>query len=630
MLLNRSTGLIYWRFNVRKDYDFVGSYNNQRFAPINSERTINLFEYIDKNSKRPKVLLPTSGLINNNLTFIGSDITDGSRATFVFKNDIYQVFGANIFKISGITGSLIVTKIGVLNSNVGYVGIAANTYQILFVDGTDGWIWDTNINRFIKITDIGFPAKPIDVSYLDGFFVVAAGETNNFNLCNINQGLVWSDETATFTVNTVTTGSLLILGSALNYALATPVTVSNSGGGLPSPLVAATTYFVIPTANSSQVYLAATANDAANGHFITLTTNGTGTQTIDNGGELQQGSITSDTGTIVACRTLHRRLFLFSQNFTEVWENAGAGTNLPFRRTNSLLMEVGTPSVGSIATGFDMMFFLSQDRDGLGSVMMVRGAESIPMSNRALDFQLAQYAADKTLGVSDSRGILIKENGLIFYRLNFTNANHTFVLNVSMSAPEDVRWHEEEILDGDRHPAQTHAYYNGVNYYAHYAQPTFYQVDPNTWQNDGEAIRRARIGKPICPEGYNRTRIDRFHLDVLQGNVGDEVGDSNFLITEAGDTILTESGQPILLEQQSTIPGAQPTIFFSYSKDGGQSFGTILEGTMGAIGERTVRTVWRKLGTIPRGQAFVPKVEFYNNAPFVVLGAAWDFEILPE
>jgi hypothetical protein len=51
---------------------------------------------------------------------------------------------------------------------------------------------------------------------------------------------------------------------------------------------------------------------------------------------------------------------------------------------------------------------------------------------------------------------------------------------------------------------------------------------------------------------------------------------------------------------------------------------------MGKIGERTHRTVWRKLGTTPRGQGFVPKIEFFNEIPFVILGAAWDFDVLPE
>ena len=224
--------------------------------------------------------------------------------------------------------------------------------------------------------------------------------------------------------------------------------------------------FVAGVLDPTKIRVALTYTDALAGIAIVLTTNGAPPNTITNltsgvPGQLQLGTINSHPGNIVACRTLHRRLFLFSANFTEVWENSGIGSNLPFRRNNALLMEYGTPSRASVVTGFDKMMFLSQDRDGLGSVMEVIGTDSIPVSNRALDFQLAQYAGGQQITDNDPRGIFIKENGIIFYRLNFTLANHTFVYNVTLSNPtseEGKLWHEEEVvLNGNRHPAQTHA-----------------------------------------------------------------------------------------------------------------------------------------------------------------------------
>jgi hypothetical protein len=399
-------------------------------------------------------------------------------------------------------------------------------------------------------------------------------------------------------------------------------------------LVASTTYYVIrigaSSTNPGTIKLATSYVNAIAGTAIDITLAGAPTNTIAVTGQLQLGSITSHPGTIVGCRTLHRRIFLFSQNFTEVWENAGLGTNLPFRRNNSLLMEVGTPALGSIVVGFDRMFFLAQDKDGLAGVMEVKGTESILVSNRALDFQLAQYAADPATGVADARGVLIKENGLIFYRLNFTLANHTFVLNVSMSTAEAPRWHEEEVLNGDRHPAQTHAYFDGVNYYGSYNQPLFYIVDDQASTNDGETIRRMRIGRQMTPEGYNRLRIDRFQVDLLQGSLDIDQIIEVTLDAEDEEILLTESGVDIILDQGVIVGGGQPTVFLAISKDGGQTYGNYLHATMGKIGERTHRTVWRKLGTTPRGQGFVPKIEFFNDIPFIVLGAAWDFETLPE
>jgi len=631
---------------MRKDYDIVGSYDNQRFSPINAERTVNMFEYLDQNAKRPKVLLPTSGLLDADLNF-GIE-TSGVRAQFVFKDKteiaFYTVIGVNVYRTSGTTDALTTIQINSepLSTPAGYVGIDANQYQIIFVDGLSGWIWDTNTSTWNKITDTGFPVKPIDVCFLDGFFVVANGDTNQFQLSLLNNGMVWSGGTPVpFAVTGSPTNNVtLTLNNSANFATGTPVTLSTTGGGtLPtaSPaLNTSDTYYVIritgPTVNPGTIRLARTAADAYAGIAINYTVNSVAPVQITVSGQLQLGQITSHPGTIVACRTLHRRLFLFSQNFTEVWENAGLGTNLPFRRNNSLLMEVGTPAIGSIVTGFDRMFFLSQDKDGLGAVMGVAGTESQPVSNRALDFQLAQYAQNPATGVTDARGVMIKENGIIFYRLNFTLANHTFVLNVTTSEPGQPRWHEEEVLNHDRHPAQTHAFFKGVNYYGDYKRPIVYVVDDSFLTNNGEQIKRMRIGKQITPEGYNRLRVDRFHLDILQGQTGNNIFFNQNLLTEDGFDILTENDISILLDQsaQAIESGPQPSVWLTVSKDGAQTYGFYFEGTMGKIGERTYRTVWRKLGTTPRGQGFVPKIEFFNVVPFVILGAAWDFEVLPE
>lgn len=615
------------------DYDLVGSYDNQRVSTISAERTVNMFEYIDLQGKRPKVLLPTAGLVDATLDF-GSE-TGGARATFVFDNAIYQVYGDSVFRTTGSTGLLSTTLIGQLTTTTGYVGIDANTYQVIFVDGQEGWIWDINANTFEEITDTGFPTNPIDVCYLDGFFLVADGDTNNFYLSSFNQGMVWSGGVGSgvsFTADSAT-DILELSASNANYATGVPVTLTTTGA-LPTPLVAGTTYFVIRIGSSSTnpgtIKLATSYANAIAGTAIDLGSDGTPTNTITVTGQLQVGSITSHPGNIVACRTLHRRIFLFSQNYTEVWENAGIGTNLPFRRNNSLLMEVGTPAIGSISVGFDRMFFLAQDKDGLAGVMEVKGTESILVSNRALDFQLAQYAADPDTGVADARGVLIKENGLIFYRLNFTLANHTFVLNVSMSTQDSPKWHEEEVLNGDRHPAQTHAYFDGVNYYGDYQRPLFYIVADGVSTNNGEAIRRMRIGKQMTPDGYNRLRIDRFQIDLLQGQLDIDQVINIPLWTEDQEDILTESGVVIDAEQGVITTGAAPVVFLSISKDGGQTYGNELRAPMGHIGERTYRTLWRKLGTTPRGQGFTPRIQFFNDYPFVILGAAWAHEVLPE
>ena len=60
------------------------------------------------------------------------------------------------------------------------LAIEANTFQVIFVNGQNGYIWDTVALTFTQITDTAFPTSPIDVTFLDGFFIVADGGTNNF------------------------------------------------------------------------------------------------------------------------------------------------------------------------------------------------------------------------------------------------------------------------------------------------------------------------------------------------------------------------------------------------------------------------------------------------------------------
>ena len=652
-----------------ENFEIVGSYNNQRFPNIDAERSINLFEYLDPKGKKPSSLISTSGLLNTLLEF--PNAVGGFRGEFVLTEDVggqpeqfeYLVIGLNIYRRDNLNNITQINTAAMTGNINNYVGIDANNNangpQILFVDGDKGYIWDTATNKFtfdVHAVDPNFPIHPVDVCFLDGFLVVANGGTNTFQLSALNNAYSWGLVANTFTADD-TVGNNWLLVSTF-YPTGTAFELSNTGGALPAPLVANTIYYAIQVViggvvQTGKIRVATSFANAVSGTAITLTTNGTGTNTITNAGNnitetagfvpgvLQLGAINTHPGMIVACRTLHRRLFLFSANYTEVWENAGVGTNLPFRRNNALLMEYGTPAVGSIVTGFDKMIFLSQDKDGLGAVMEVVGTESIPISNRALDFQLAQYAQIPTTipgqGVSDARGIFIKENGIIFYRLNFTTANATYVYNVTLSNPqveERKLWHEEQVLNGDRHPAQTHGYFNGNNYYGSYDNPILYQVDQSFTTNDGEIIPRIRIGRCYVPSTYNRTRIDRFSLDVIQGltNVTNLTGILD-LLTESGMNIDTEAGLDILLEESSEIPIIDPsnqTIFLSYSKDGGVTYGYRQEGHVGGTGLRQFRTVWRKLGVVPRGQGFVPKIEFYSNVPLVILGAAWFYEIMPE
>ena len=479
---------------MRTKFDIVGSFNKQPINNFDAQRTVNLFEYTDTEGKKGKILINTSGLIER---FDISGMTQGWRNSFVFQGFAYFVVADSVYRMDS---NLIRTLLGTITTSNGFVGIEANTHQVIFVDGVFGYIYDVNTGVFQKITSPGFPTLPIDVAFLDGFFVVPAGGTNTLTLSSLNDGLTW---------------------------------------------------------------------DA-----------------------LDSAAINTHPGNITAIQTLHRKLFIFAKTFCEVWENAGLA-DFAFRRNNSLLIEYGTDSVASVVTGYDKMFFLSQDLQGLGHVIMVSGTQAIPISNQALDYELNNYAV-----VSDAVGIVYQDWGIIFYRLNFTNANKTWVYNVSQSSGQgDLRWHTEEMLDGDRHIAQTHFYLNNKHYFGAYDSGKCFEISNTTYSNGSESIKRERVSSAFYVESNNKVRIDRLYIDLVQGDA------------------------------KSSGIDANPLVFLAFSIDGGKTYSNEMASPMGDIGENTFRTIFRKLGA---GRTFIFRLRFYNQNKFVILGSTIDYEELPE
>ena len=491
---------------MRVNFDIVGSFNKQKYRGIDSEKNVNLFEFNDPDGKNTKALLPTAGL-----TLIKTfGLTGTFRGSLVYLGLAYFAVGDTFYSWDGVADPI---DIGTIGTSTGYVGMEGNllaTGQVVLVDGAKGYLWEIGTSTFGEITDPGFPAQPIDIAFMDGFFIVPSGGTNLFAISASNDGSSWD---------------------ALNSA-----------------------------------------------------------------------AITTHPGHIAAVQVLHRRIFIFGVSYCEVWENQGL-TDFPFRRNNSMLMEYGTISPASVISGFDKLFFLSQDQDGLGHVIMVTGSTAIRVSTQALDAEIETYAAAGQ--IADAQGMLYQNRGIIFYRLNFTAANKTWVYNVTQSTPAqsasgeggDLRWHNEEMINESRHVAQVTAYLNGKTYFGSYLDNKLYLVDNDNYTNNGENIKRERITKQFFDPTYNRVRVDRLYLDLVQG------------------------------EAASNGVDATPIVFLDVSKDGGRTWAFSQEQSMGKIGERLALTRFRKIG-VARTHTY--RIRFYNGIVFLLLGASIDYTVLPE
>jgi hypothetical protein len=80
---------------------------------------------------------------------------------------------------------------GSLGTTSGGVVMAHNGTQVMIVDGTSGYIFNTLTNVFATITDVNFPANPTSVCFQDGYFIVGFAN-GKFYISALYDGLTWA------------------------------------------------------------------------------------------------------------------------------------------------------------------------------------------------------------------------------------------------------------------------------------------------------------------------------------------------------------------------------------------------------------------------------------------------------
>jgi hypothetical protein len=178
------------------NFPVVGGFNKERTAAFDAQDTVNWYVILDKLGKKPEALMGTPGLQAETTLNTGNVV---GRQLYTYRQNLYAVVGSGVYKLNN---NLAITHLGNIGTSTGFVRIVANNAgQILIVDGQDGYLYDTVGGSFAAITAPGFPSKPIDAAYFEGYFVVCEGESNQVFYSGLNNGNVW-DPLNFFQINT--------------------------------------------------------------------------------------------------------------------------------------------------------------------------------------------------------------------------------------------------------------------------------------------------------------------------------------------------------------------------------------------------------------------------------------------
>lgn len=348
----------------------------------------------------------------------------------------------------------------------------------------------------------------------------------------------------------------------------------------------------------------------------------------------------------------HREVWLFGNNSTEVWYNAGL-SDFPLTRIQGAYNELGCAARYSVAKMNNQIYWLGKDFRGQGVVYLANGYQGQRVSTHAVEWQIQQYNT-----LSDAIGFTYQQDGHMFYVLTFPSAGKTWVYDASTGA-----WHERAGWNNQwtRYRAQTQAFFNNENLVGDYENGNIYALDLNTYAYNGEKQKWLRSWRalPTGQNNLNRTAQHALQLDCETGvgleqypaydaeDLAAENGDillaeytQNDLVTESGEVITTEANDnfetiadapnppypfdpPVYLTTTAypAAPGYNPQVMLRWSDDGGHTWSNEHWRSMGKIGEFGYRTIWRRLGMTQKLRDRVYEVSGTDPVKLAIMGA---------
>lgn len=346
-------------------------------------------------------------------------------------------------------------------------------------------------------------------------------------------------------------------------------TVSLASNGTVIMMVDGTTdgYFIDPTLEtvvriSDPDFFGGTAVDYLDGYFIWNRPDTGQFQITELFGEaidpLDFATAEAGPDDLVTLIVDHREAWLLGQNTTEVRYNSG-NADFPIEPIQGAFLQVGCAAPRSVVKLDNTIFWLASDDRGLAGYHRAENWNSKRVSNDAFDFAIASYSR-----VDDAVAYSYQQEGHGFIVISFPTAGATWSLDVSNGL-----WHERpyRLSDGTltRHRSNCQMYFAGLTIVGDWEIAQLYSLDLGYYTDNGAAILSMRRA-PHLANGVDYAFHHSLQL-TMQTGVG-----------------------------LTTGQGSDPQAMLRWSDDGGYAWSNERWASIGRLGERMARVMWRRLG----------------------------------
>lgn len=267
---------------------------------------------------------------------------------------------------------------------------------------------------------------------------------------------------------------------------------------------------------------------------------------------------------------LHREVFLFKSNSTEVWVDVGS-TPFAFQRLDGVYIEHGCQAPYSVCKADDTICWLGQNEQGGKSMYKLKGYAADPISTDAISFALSDYPT-----VSDCISYSYRQEGHTFVVFQFPSADATWVYDMSESEMLGMPvWHQRASFSNGqfhRHWSNSYAFFNNRHLIGDFQTGNIYSYDLNTLTDNGTQRKWLRSwpateGEREATQRFNALRID--------------------------------------MESGITLPsGTNPQMMLQWSDDGGHNWSDELFQSVGKTGITAPYTRFKRLGSTRRNTGY--------------------------
>lgn len=248
----------------------------------------------------------------------------------------------------------------------------------------------------------------------------------------------------------------------------------------------------------------------------------------------------------------HRQAVIVGANSIELWYNAGA-SGFPFARDSNGFIELGCAAGASIAKADNSIYWLASDL----TIRRLSGLTPIRISQHGVEQAIRGYDVK-----SDAVGMSYTQDGHIFYVITFPTAGHTWVFDATTK-----EWHERESYTLTRWRPCAMAFCYGRTYVQDYETGKIGYLDPDTYDEYGSLMRSSFT---FANGAYNNGKRT-FH-SMLE--------------------VMAETGVGL-----TTGQGSAPEIMLEISDDGGRTWRSAPNKSLGAIGRYRDKVRWWRLGS---------------------------------